>query len=72
MDLAGKFTGLQVPPFASPISMLTEQMFLYHIDLHTIHLHQPASVQERYLYPKETALWRVEMPTETEKNKEKR
>lgn len=54
------------------MSMLAEQMFLYHMDLHTIDLHQHASVCKRYLYSKETALWGVEMTAVTGGGKEKK
>jgi len=49
--------------------MWAEQMFLSHIDLHTIDLHQYASVCERYLYPKEIVLWVVEMIAHAGENK---
>lgn len=69
MSLPGKLSGLLIPSFPFPVSMLEEQMFLYHTDLHTIDLHQPGSVHDRYLYPKDTALWGVEMAAQTEKKK---
>lgn len=47
MGLPVKLSGLLIPPFPFPVSMLEEQMLLYHIDLHTVDLHQPASVHDR-------------------------
>lgn len=52
--------------------MWAEQMFLSHIDLHTIDLHQHASVCERYLYPKEIVLWVVEMTAHIQEKKKKK